>query len=146
MGLYICMKKILLIFLILLTLGAIIVAGAIVYELTIPGNVVVIETPSGDYEVKVYEDEACTIPLTNFDFGSMGCAEIQRIDFYIKNTGDKDISRVEVIVDSPVNYMSGDSCDNLAVGQSASVHANLMINPTASAGSYHANVKITCFA
>ena len=140
------MKKIVLFAVILLTLGAIIVVGAVVYELDFPGNVVVIETPSGDYEVKIYEDAACTTSLTNFDFGSMRCGESQLFDFYIKNTGDKDISLIHVRVDSPVQYGSITVCENLAVGQSIDTKAFLSIDPTASPGSYSATVKITCFA
>jgi len=140
------MKKIVLIALILLTLGAIIVVGAVVYELTIPGNVVVIETPSGDYEVKAYQNAACTIPLTTVDWGSMQSGESQSLYFYVKNTGDNDISSVTVNVDSPVQYSGGHVYHELPVGQSYEVRAGLHINPTASPGSYYANINIECTA
>jgi len=140
------MKKILLIALILLTLGAIIVVGAVVYEFTIPGNVVVIETPSGDYEVKAYEDATCTIPFTTVDWGSMQSGEMKEVHFYVKNTGDNDISSVTVDVNSPVNYGGGHGYGVLSVGQSYQVRATLHINPTASPGSYSANVEISCTA
>ena len=145
-GLYYGMKKILLITLILLTLGAIIVVGAVVYELTIPGNVVVIETPGGDYEVKAYQDAVCTIPLTNVDWGTMQCGEMKEVHFYVKNTGDQDLSSVTADVDSPVNYGGGHGYGVLSVGQSYEVRATFHINPTASPGSYSANVEISCTA
>lgn len=140
------MKKIVLIALILLTLGAIIVVGAVVYELTIPGNVVVIDTPSGNYEVKAYQDAACTIPFTTVDWGSMQSGEMKEIHFYVKNTGDNDISSVTVSVNSPVQYSGGHGYGELAVSQSYEVRAGLHINPTASPGSYSANIEISCTA
>lgn len=140
------MKKMVLIALILLTLGAIIVVGAVVYELTIPGNVIVIETPSGDYEVKAYQDAACTTPLTSIDWGTMHCGEFKEIQFYIKNTGDQDIQSVTVNNDSPIDSSGGTGYGVLSVGQSYQVTARLRIDSSASPGSYSANINIECTA
>ena len=140
------MKKILVVAIVLATLSAAIVLAAYVYELTIPGNVVVIETPSGDYEVKAFNDSACTQPLTEVDWGHMQCGESKELHFYVKNTGNQNISGITVEVDSPVNYCGGHGYGLLAINQSYEVRATLHINPSASPGSYSANIVIKCTA
>lgn len=139
------MKKVVLIALILLTLGAIIVAGAVVYELTIPGNVVVIETPSGDYEVKAYLDAACTTPLTNIDWGTMQCGETKTFTFYLKNTGSQKITDITIeTVTSAGLYGSG--CQSLEVGEVRQVYAGLFIRADTVPGSYPVTIEIECTA
>lgn len=140
------MKKILVIALVLMTLSAIFALGAYVYEEVIPGDVVVVETPSGDYEVQAFNDSACTEPLTEVNWGSMQCGESKSLHFYVKNTGGQNISGVTVTVDSPVNYVGGHGYDLLAVNESYEVIATLKIDPESSAGSYSADVVIECTA
>ena len=141
------MKKILLIALILLTLGAIIVVGAVVYELTITGNVIIIETPSGNYEVKAYQDAACTIPLTNVDWGTMGCGESKNFDFYLKNTGDLKINNVFVKTRG-VNEGSGTNMGyfSLDVGEVHEVRAVFYVDASAAPGSYPVTIEVECTA
>ena len=142
------MKKILLIAIILLTLGAIIVVGAVVYEFTITGNVTIVETPGGNYEVKAYQDWACTIPLTNIDWGSMGCGESNHFDFFLKNTGNQKINEVSILTKIP--GMSGAGCGSggfsLDVGEVYEATACLAIPDEATPGSYTVTTEIECIA
>jgi len=142
------MKKILLVALILVTLGAIIVVGAVVYEFTITGNVTIVETPGGDYEVKAYQDLACTIPLTNIDWGSMGCGEIKNFDFYLKNTGNQKINEVIIHTEIPGMYGAGGTQGgfSLDVGEIRQTLAYLSIPAEATPGSYTVTTEITCVA
>lgn len=71
-----------------------IVAAAYVYELTIPGTVIVEPTPEANYEFEAFEDFACTIPLTHIDWGTMRAGEFKRITIYLKNTGNGTIIEI----------------------------------------------------
>jgi hypothetical protein len=76
-----------------------VVAAAYVYELTIPGTVIVEETPSANYSVEVYEDFECTKPLTSIDFGKMKPGEFKYVTIYLKNTGTGTITKIESITE-----------------------------------------------
>lgn len=70
-------------------------AGAYVYQLTIPGTVIIEgANPDANYHVEAYEDSACTQPLTNIDFGTMRVGELKYVTIYLKNTGNGTISKV----------------------------------------------------
>ena len=72
-----------------------IVACAYVYQLTIPGTVVVEETEPANYHVESYEDFGCTKPLTNIDFGTMKAGAHKYLTIFLKNTGDGTIYKIE---------------------------------------------------
>jgi len=122
------------------------VFGAYVYELLIPGTVIVLNTPTGEYEVQAFEDSTCTIPLTSVDWGELQPGEIKQIDFYLKNTGNVTISSVTVEVVSDVQYSGGHGYGTLEPQQSMKAAATLKISPTAVSGQYSAEIKVTCTA
>jgi len=140
------MKRIYLITLIVIAIAVSVVVGAYVYELVIPGDVVVIETPEGEYKLEAFEDAPCTVSLTYVDWGEMQSGELKQIDFWVKNTGSQTITGMIVEVDSDVQHTGGHGYGSLGPGQSLEVTATLMISPTATPGSYSANIKITCTA
>jgi len=140
------MKKILVIALALITLGAIVVIGTYVFQMTIPGNLVVVETPSGDYEVKAYQNAMCTIPLTYVDWGSMQRGESKDFTFYVKNTGDQNITNVFAEADYPQVSSGGGGYGPLAVGQSRQIVIPFLVYASASPGSYPVDLVISCTA
>jgi len=140
------MKKIILLILIL-AIGLIgLVAAAYVFELIIPGNVIVGETPEGEYEIQAFQDVACSIPFSTVDWGSLQPGGSKYIDFYVKNTGDTAISGMTVEVVSDVQYSGPLGYGGLVPQQSEKVTAVLSINPQASPGQFSASIKITCTA
>ena len=103
--------------LIVVSIFVAIVGGAYVYQLTIPGTVVVEETEPANYQVEAYADFECTQPLTNIDFGTMKAGAHKYVTIYLKNTGDGTIYKIEgrtevagtiVVYSKEVNFEPGD--------------------------------------
>jgi len=138
------MNKKLLLALFVIVFGGSVAVGTYVYELKIPGNVTVVETPAGEYKLEAFEDAPCTVSLTSVDWGSMRSGESKQIEFYVKNTGKETMTSITVEVESPVQYSGGHAYGSLAPDQSLKVTANLYISPTAAPGDYSAEIKITC--
>jgi uncharacterized membrane protein len=140
------MRKLLLIGILALCLAVSMAAAAIVYELTIPGNVKVKETQSGTAKVEAFEDAACTRPLAYIDWGELSPGETKQFNFYLKNTGSVSISNVLVQVVSDVCSCGGSYQGGLEAGQSKQYSATLCIAPTATAGNYSVQLEIQCTA
>ena len=81
--------------LIVASISVAIVAGAYVYQLTIPGTVIIEETESANYQVEAFEDWDCTKPLTHIDFGTMKAGSSKSITIYLKNVGNGTIYKIE---------------------------------------------------
>jgi len=73
-----------------------IVAGAIVYTLTLSGRVTITEV-AGNFSFKAYSDAQATIEMTSFDLGEASAGEYPvSLTFYIRNTGDATITKFNV--------------------------------------------------
>lgn len=69
-----------------------IVAGAIVYTLTLSGRVTITEV-TGNFSFKVYSDAQATTEITSFDLGEASAGQyLSTSTFWIKNTGDATIT------------------------------------------------------
>lgn len=123
------------------------VVAAYVFELTIPGSVVVVETPvttdGAGYKLEAFEDAICTKPLTYVDWGSMQCGEGKHLDIYIKNVGELSFANVKYEVLSDVQYAGGGYAGGLEPGQSVRINLLLMIDTDAAPGEYSVTIKIT---
>lgn len=123
-----------------------VVGAAYVFDLIIPGNVTVGETPEGDFEVQAFTDAACSIPFTNVDWGTLQPGEDKRINFYLKNTGSNTITSIMVEVISDVQNAGPMLVGELEPQQTTYAEAILVIKPTANSGQFSANIQIQCIA
>lgn len=139
------MKKVFLIALIVILAGVSIVVGAYVYKLTIPGDVVVVETPEGEYKLEAYEDENCTKPLTYVDWGSLQPGESKPFTFYIKNTGNLTIPSYTVDAVSDVDKWGPSAhYTKIPLGEVRKVYVSLRIDSDAGPGDYSVTIEVTC--
>ena len=84
-------------------LGASIVTAAVMYSLRIPSTLIITEPQEAVYEIGVYENEACTIEVTSFDFGSASLGGNSSVHFYVKNLSEVSIE-ASVVDDPPIPY------------------------------------------
>lgn len=74
-------------------------SAAVMYSLRIPSIITIIKPEPATYEMKIYEDEACTIEVTSFDFGSVALGKNSSVHFYVKNLSNVPIEAT--VVDDP---------------------------------------------
>lgn len=71
---------------VLALIGVSVSAASIVYYVTRPAGITVQpHTTAINYEIKLYEDEACTEELTRFNFPTAKGGDKAQVIFYIKN-------------------------------------------------------------
>jgi len=87
------------VYLIIALLGASIATAAVMYTLRIPSTITILESEQATYEIGIYEDEACTIEVTSFDFGSVALGKNSSVHFYVKNLSEMSIEAT--VVDDP---------------------------------------------
>jgi hypothetical protein len=78
---------------VLIIIGVTVSAASIVYFVTKPAEITI--APHGtasNYEIKLYENEACTEELTKFSFPVAKGGDIVRVFFYIKNLSDGNVT------------------------------------------------------
>ena len=119
-----------------------IVVGAYVYQLTIPGTVVVEETEPANYQVEAYEDFECTKPLTNINFGTMRPGEHKKVTIYLKNTGDGTIFKIEYTTVGTGLIATGSKDVNFKPGDVISLEVPISIASDATAGSHSVTVTL----
>jgi len=119
-----------------------IVTAAYVYQLIIPGTVIVEETVPADYQVEVYEDFACTKPLTSIDFGTMKPGDYKCVTIYLKNTGNGTIYKIKYETEATGHVVSGYKDVNFKPGDVISLEVPISIADDASAGSYSVTVTL----
>ena len=73
------------VYLIIALLGASIVTAGVMYTLRIPSSITILPPEEGTYEIKIYEDEACTTEVTSFDFGSVALGRNSSVHFYVRS-------------------------------------------------------------
>ena len=72
-------------YLIIVLIGAFIATAAVMYSLRIPSTIVIKPAEEANYEIGVYEDDACTVEITSFDFGSVNLGKNASVHFYVKS-------------------------------------------------------------
>ncbi len=71
---------------VLAIIGISVSAASVVYYVTRPAGITVQpHIPATNYEIKLYEDEACTEELTRFDFPTAKGGDKAQVIFYVKN-------------------------------------------------------------
>lgn len=90
-------------YLIIVLVGASIATAAVMYSLRIPSTIVIEPAEGVNYEIGVYEDEACTIEVTSFDFGSVALGKNSSVHFYVKSLSEVPI---EVYVYDSISYVN----------------------------------------
>ena len=128
--------------LIVASISVAIVAGAYVYQLTIPGTVVVEETTPANYQVEVYEDFECTKPLTSIDFGTMKPGTQKYVTIYLKNTGNGTITKICSKTDVTGLSRQGSIEVNFPPGSTIAYDIGISIANDASAGSHQVTVTL----
>jgi len=83
----------------IIALIASVASAAVMYSLRIPSMITILEPEPATYEIKIYQDEACTIEVTSFDFGSVALGKNSSVHFYVKNLSDVPIEAT--VVDDP---------------------------------------------
>lgn len=145
----------LILILILIGIGLVSAAAVVVYEARIRGTVKIENTTSGEnYEIKIYEDEACTQELTFadlVDLGTLRPGEIRVVKWiYVKNTGDKYIPRVEI----PCICITSEGWDpygcggssTLDIGEVVQFPLDVRVSVDAQPGTYSGDIPIYCIA
>ncbi len=86
-------------YLIIALVGASIATAGVMYSLRIPSTIVILPPEGDTYEIGIYEDEACTIEVSSFDFGSVALGKNSSVHFYVKNLSGVPIEAT--VVDNP---------------------------------------------
>ena len=73
------------VYLIIAFVGVSIVTAGVMYTLRIPSTITILPPEEGTYEIRVYEDEACTTEITSFDFGEVKIPGNSSVHFYVKS-------------------------------------------------------------
>jgi hypothetical protein len=77
----------------LIIIGVTVSAASIVYFVTKPAEITI--EPHGnatDYEIKLYENEACTVELAKFNFPVAKGGDKAQVIFYIKNLSNGNVT------------------------------------------------------
>ena len=91
------------IYLIIALVGVSAATAGVMYSLRIPSTITILESEQAIYEIGVYEDDACTIEITSFDFGSVALGGNSSIHFYVKSLSEEPI---EVYVYDSISYVN----------------------------------------
>lgn len=121
--------------------------GAVMYTLVIPGTVTVLPPEEGTYEIKIYSDADCTEEITFIAFGSVHAGDSIDLQFYLKNTGNVNISVINFELEiSGVQVTSGTLTTDLEAGQVRYISHSAKVRPEAGAGTYSVELRLECCA
>ena len=101
------------------------------YEVTTPSRVTVVAAEP-EWKIGIYEDVACTLPVTLIDWGEIGQGATQTMTVYVKAEGTVGVEVTVAAEALTEGTLTGDTLILAVPGDCGAFEMELTISPTAS--------------